>query len=140
MKRLILAGLSVLTLTSTSFLLPSPSFAQFPNIKPHLNQLPSTRIRFNPGSNSSSIQNAVNEVYIFRARAGQYLTIKANSLGASASVTLYGVEGQPLAPSLVGSTGEGKVIRVRLRRTGDYYIAGGSGLSNAAYDFTLTIR
>jgi hypothetical protein len=61
-----------------------------------------------------------------------------NSLGAVATVTLYGVDGKPLSP-VFSSEDEGKTFTVVLPQTGDHYIVGGSGTSNARYDFTVSI-
>lgn len=131
----IAAAISVLPL-----LLPYPSQAQFADVRQKLNAIPTSRVVFAPETSSATIENAVNRIYILRAKAGQLLSLKANSLGARASVTLYGVDGKPLGSSLIGSNGEGKEFRVRLPKTGDYYIVGGAGPTNHFYNFTVTIK
>jgi hypothetical protein len=135
MKRILIGGLSALllasgTMTGTVLLTIAPSMAQFANVKQQLNSLPSSRIQFAKGASSANIQNAENHIYLLRARAGQKLTLKTNSLGARASVT----------PVFAGASGDGKTFSVRLPATGDYYIVGGSGTSNHFYDFTVTIK
>jgi hypothetical protein len=143
MKRILIGCLSALalatgTMTGTVLLTIAPSMAQFANVKQQLNSLPSSRIQFAKGASSANIQNAENHIYLLRAKAGQKLTLKINSLGARASVTLYGVNGKPLSPVFAGD--EGKTFSVRLPATGDYYIVGGSGTSNHFYDFKVTIK
>jgi hypothetical protein len=145
MKRILIGCLSALvlasgTMTGTVLLTIAPSMGQFANVKQQLNSLPSSRIQFAKGASSANIQNAENHIYLLRARAGQKLTLKTNSLGARASVTLYGVNGKTLSPVFAGASGDGKTFSVRLPATGDYYIVGGSGTSNHFYDFTVTIK
>lgn len=140
MKRLVIGSLTTLVLTAGPWLSPYPSLAQFADVRQQLSTLPTSRVAFTSGTSSATIENAVDEIYILRARAGQILSLKANSLGARASVTLYGVNGKPLGSSLAGFNGEGKEIRVRLPQTGDYYIVGGAGPTNHFYNFTVTIR
>lgn len=142
MKRILIGGLSTLlfataTVSGTLLLTNAPSMAQFNNVKPQLRNLPSSRIQFKKGASSATIENAENRIYILRANKGQRLTLQINSLGARASVTLYGVNGKPFSPVL---TGEGKTFSATLPATGDYYIVGGSGPSNHFYNFTVTIR
>ena len=123
-----------------SLLLPYPSQAQFADVRQQLNKLPTSRVVFAPGTSSTTIENAVNKIYILRATARQRLTLKVNSLGARASVTLYGVDGKPMGLSFIGSDGEGKAQSVLLPKTGNYYIVGGAGPTNHRYNFTVTIR
>jgi hypothetical protein len=113
--------------------------AQFADVRQELKSLPTTRVVFPKGRTGTSIQGADNRIYILRARKGQRLTVKVNSLGARASVTLYGVNGRAVR-SFVGANGDGKSVQLSLKSTGDYYIVGGSGSSNHLYDFTVTIR
>ncbi len=136
LKPLVLASaISVLPL-----LLPYPSQAQFADVRQKLNAIPTSRVVFAPGTSSATIENADNHIYMLRAKAGQLLFLKANSLGARASVTLYGVDGKSIGSSLIGSQGEGKEIRVRLPKTGNYYIVGGAGPTNHFYNFTVSIK
>ncbi|MEH1780659.1 MAG: hypothetical protein V7K67_26730 [Nostoc sp.] len=140
MKHLLIGSLSTLLFTAGAYVLPVPSMAQFANVKQHLNSLTTTRVAFARGKSSTTIENAENNIYILRAKARQTLTLKVNSLGARASVTLYGVNGKPLSPVFAGADGEGKSFRLRLSNTGDYYIVGGSGPSNHLYNFTISIK
>lgn len=73
------------------------------------------------------------------AKAGQTLTLKYNSLGGPASVTLYSVDGK-LLNGVIGTEDYSQPFSIRISATGDYYIVGGSGVSNATYNFTVTIR
>ncbi|MGH1397268.1 MAG: hypothetical protein ACRAVC_25020 [Trichormus sp.] len=139
MKNLLICSVSTLLFTAGTYILPAPSMAQFANVRQHLNSLNTSRVVFAKGRSSTTIQNADNNIYILRARAGQTLTLNIHSLGARASVTLYGVNGKPLSPVL-GSGSEGRTFRIRLPRNGDYYIVGGSGTSNHFYKFTVAIR
>lgn len=124
-----------------NYILPSSSIAQWDDIRQELKSLPTKRVRFAPRTSSTTIQNFEDTIYILRANAGQTLTLKINSLGARASVTLYGVDGKPLSPVFSGfGNSEGKNFRVRLPKTGDYYILGGSGPSNHFHDFTVYIK
>lgn len=134
MRHLMVSSLSTLLLVA-GCLLPYPSLAQFADVRQHLNTLPSSRVTFAQGKNSTTIEDIVDKIYILRARAGQIFSLKINSLGARASVTLYGVNGKPL-----GSPLEGKELRISLPKTGDYYIVGGAGPTNHLYNFTVTIR
>ncbi|MDF5737264.1 MULTISPECIES: hypothetical protein [unclassified Nostoc] len=140
MKHLLISSLSTLLFTAGADVLPLPSMAQFANVKQHLNSLTTTRVVFARGKSSTTIENAENNIYILRAKAGQTLTLKVNSLGARASVTLYGVNGKPLSPVFAGAGGEGKSLSLHLAKTGDYYIVGGSGPTNHLYNFTIFIK
>ncbi|HEY9710238.1 MAG TPA: hypothetical protein V6D48_18665 [Oculatellaceae cyanobacterium] len=121
-------------------LLPYPSQAQFADVRQQLNKLPTSRVVFARGASSTTIENTVNKIYILRATARQRLTLKVNSLGARASITLYGVDGKPMGLSFSGASSEGKERTVVLPKTGNYYIVGGSGPTNHAYNFTVTIK
>lgn len=127
-------------ISALPLLLPYPGKAQFADVRQKLNTLPTSRVVFAPGASSTTIENAIDKIYILRARAGQRLTLKANSLGARASVTLYGVDGKPLGLSFIGSSGEGKERSVVLSKTGNYYIVGGAGPTNHLYNFTVSIK
>jgi len=138
MKRFFVSSLATLVFALGAYLLPAPSWAQFDDVRQHLHSLPHSRVYFGKGKTGTTIQNATNTIYILGAKAGQKLTLKLNSLGAVATVTLYGVDGKPLSP-VFSSEDEGKTFTVVLPLTGDYYIVGGSGTSNARYDFTVSI-
>ena len=140
MRYFLVSALSTFLLTLGTYSLSAPLMAEITDIRQQLNSIENSRINFPKGKNSTTIQNAVNEIYIFRANAGQLLTLKVNSLGARASVTLYSVNGQPLSPVFSGFTGEEKVFSTRLLKTGDYYILGYAGPTNHSYDFTLSIK
>lgn len=141
MKRFICASASALLLmTGAIAITATPSQAQFANVKQELKSLPNQRISFAPGKSSKKIEGFENTIYLLRARKGQTLTLKINSLGARASVTLYGTNGKALSPVYAGSSGEGKVFSVKLPSNGDYYIVGGSGPTNHLHGFTVTIR
>lgn len=139
MKHYLIGSLSTLLFTAGAYLLSAPSLAQFDDVRQHLNSLPTQRVQFKKGTTGTTIQNAESTIYILGAKAGQTLTLKLNSSGEVASVTLYGVDGKPLSP-VFSADDEGKTFSVRLTETGDHYIVGGSGESNAAYDFTVSIR
>ena len=140
MKHLLVSSLSTLLFTAGVYVLSAPSMAQFANVRQHLNSLTTSRVVFARGKSSTTIQNAETNIYILRAKAGQTLTLKVNSLGAHASVTLYGVNGKPLSPVFIGAGSEGKSFRLHLYNTGDYYIVGGSGSANYLYNFTISIK
>ncbi|BAZ04703.1 hypothetical protein [Calothrix sp. NIES-3974] len=142
MKRFFIGGVSALLMVTGGILVPTiPASAQLANVKHHLNSLPTTRVAFVRGTNSKNITGADNRIYILRARKGQNLTLKINSLGARASVTLYGNNGKAISPVFSGlGGGEGKSLTVKLPVTGDYYIVGGGGPSFHLYDFTVTIK
>lgn len=140
MKSFLFGGTTALLLTTAPWLISAPSLAQFANVKQHLQSLPSSRVVFKPGTTSTTIENSTDHIYILKAKARQTLNLKANSLGARASVTLYGVNGKPLSQVLAGGSGEGKAVRLRLPATGDYYIVGGAGSTNHVYNFTVSIK
>lgn len=122
----------------TPLIAPRPTLAQFADVRQHLNQIPTSRIVFARNTSSTKIENANNHIYILRAKAGQTITIKTLSMGARASVTLYGTNGKPLSHPLGGQ--QTQEIRLKLPQTGDYYIVGGAGPSNHFYNFTVTIQ
>ena len=113
--------------------------AQFADVRQHLKSLPTSRVNFASGTVGTTIANATDRVYILKAHSGQKISLKANSLGNGASITLYGTNGKALG-QLIGSSDEGKELNVELPSTGDYYIVGGSGQANNRYDFTVSIR
>jgi hypothetical protein len=140
MKRLLIATISILSIATATFALPPSSQAQVANIKEISSKIPTSRVTFKKGTSSAHIQGASNRIYLLRANAGQKMTIKINSLGARASVTLYGVNGKPIGQSIGGFDGENKTVSFTLPKTGDYSIVGGSGPTNHFYDFTVSIK
>ena len=136
MKRLLIAGASSLILGLGMSIIPTPSMAQVTNIKPQLKSLPTSRIVFAKGKTSASVGNAVNHIYILKAKAGQKLTLRGDNFGARAGVTLYGANGKLLK----SISGENNTFVYRLPSTGDYYILGYAGPTNHTYDFTVTIK
>jgi hypothetical protein len=138
MKRLLIAGVSSLILGLGMTIMPTPSQAQVDNIKPQLKSLPTSRVVFAKGKTSASIVGADNSIYILKAKAGQKLTLRGNSFGFRAGITLYGANGKPLK-SISGSS-ENKTFVYRLPSTGDYYILGYGGPTYHTYDFTVTIN
>jgi hypothetical protein len=139
MKRFLIAIASVLSITTATVALPASSFAQVSNIKEISANLPKTRVSFKKGTSSANIQGASNKIYLLRANAGQKMTIKINSLGARASVTLYGVDGKPMSQAITGFDKQ-TVFTFNLPKTGDYSIVGGAGPTNHFYDFTVSIK
>ncbi|GFE70075.1 hypothetical protein [Chroococcus sp. FPU101] len=139
MKQFLIGSLSTLLFIVGTYLASPPLLAQFDDIRQHLNSLPTKRVEFKKETTGTTIHNAESTIYILGAKAGQTLTLKYNSLGGPASVTLYGVDGKPLN-TVIGTEDYSQPFSIRLPATGDYYIVGGSGVSNATYIFTVTIR
>ena len=125
--------------TTIYICLPTPVLAQFADVRQHLKSLPTSRANFAPGTVGTTIVNATDHIYILGAQSGQTLNLKANSLGGGASITLYGTSGKPIG-QLIGGSDEGKELNIALPSTGNYYVVGGSGKTNARYDFTVSIR
>lgn len=135
----LLSAILILGIPTGIYILPNPVLSQFADVRKHLQSLPTSRVKFAPGTVGTTIANATDRVYLLRARSGQKLSLKANSLGGGASITLYGTNGKALG-QLIGSSDEGKELNVELPSTGDYYIVGGSGQANERYGFTVSIR
>ncbi len=135
----LLFSILILGIPTAIYILPTPLLAQFADVRQHLNSLPTSRVNFAPGTVGTTIVNATNHIYILKAHSGQRLSLKVNSLGGDASITLYGVNGRTLG-QLIGGSDEGKELSIELPSTGDYYIVGGAGKANDRYDFTVSIR
>jgi|GEM_PF-1837009 len=140
MKHPFIITLSSLIFILGAYTLPESSIAQLADVRTLLNSVHKSRIVFPRGRTSINIRDGINNIYIFRANAGQFLTLRVNALGGRASVMLYSVNGKPLSPDFNGSEGEGKSFSLRLNKTGDYYIFGYSGPTNHFYNFTLSIK
>lgn len=139
MRTLLIAGASSLLLTLGMSSIPTPSFAQSANIQEISKSVPRSRVVFPRGKTSTSIQGADNRIYVLKAQAGQKLTLKGNSFGARAGVTLYSANGK-IVKSLGASSGTGQSFTYKLPATGDYYILGYGGPTYHTYDFTVSIK
>ncbi len=112
----------------------APALAQV-NLQQVLRTTPTSRLQFLPHTIGVVIAGAVERVYVFNARRGQWLRVEPQPMGARALVMVFNAEGKRLA-----SLGNGdRPFEYELPMSGDYYIWASSGPTNHRYHFILTV-